>query len=88
MKKGVKVTPWEVSGNIDYGKLARDFGVRKMPELPGVFRKNVLFRRGVVFAQRDFERILAAVKSNKKFVMMTCLMPSGKFHLGHMILAQ
>jgi tryptophanyl-tRNA synthetase len=36
----------------------------------------------------DFDKVLEAIKHKKKFVMMTGLMPSGKFHLGHMLLAQ
>ena len=80
----MKVTPWEVKGNIDYSKLIKEFGIRPMPKLPPVFNKNLLFRRKIVFAHRDFSRIL----DKKKFVMMTGLMPSGKFHLGHAILAQ
>ena len=89
MKKSLfKVTPWEVSGDIDYSKLIKEFGIKPMPELPEEFEKNILFRRKIIFAHRDFERILDAVKNRKKFVMMTGLMPSGKFHLGHMIIAQ
>lgn len=88
MKKEVKVTPWEVSGNIDYGKLIKEFGIKEMPKLPDVFNENILFRRKVVFAHRDFEKILEAIKNKKKFIMMTGLMPSGDFHLGHMLLAQ
>lgn len=89
MPKEMKVTPWEVSGEIDYGRLVKKFGVKAMPKnLPKEFKDNVLFRRGVVFAQRDFDRILEAIKNKKKFVMMTGLMPSGKFHLGHMLVAQ
>jgi tryptophanyl-tRNA synthetase len=83
-----KVTPWEVSGNVDYEKLVKEFGLKPMGKLPEVFKKNVLFRRGIVFAHRDFERILEAIEKKKKFVMMTGLMPTGKFHVGHMILAQ
>ncbi|MFH1450519.1 MAG: tryptophan--tRNA ligase [archaeon] len=41
-----------------------------------------------MFAHRDFGRIMSAIQNKKKFVMMTGLMPSGKFHLGHMLLAQ
>jgi len=83
-----KVTPWEVSGDIDYEKLSKEFGIKPMPKLPAVFEENVLFKRKVIFAQRDFEKILEAIKVKKKFVMMTGLMPTGKFHLGHMLLAQ
>lgn len=85
--KEAKVTPWEVSGDVNYGKLVREFGVKSIPSLPEVFSKNVLFRRKTIFAHRDFERIIDAIKKKKKFVMMTGLMPSGKFHLGHMIVA-
>ena len=90
MKKepGFKVTPYEVSGKIDYNKLSKEFGIKQMHSLPKEFQKNVLFRRGVIFAHRDFERILEALKQKKKVVLMTGLMPSGKFHLGHMLLAQ
>ncbi len=88
MIKEARVTPWEVEGDVDYGKLIKEFGLKLMPKLPEVFNRNVLFRRQIVFANRDFERILDCVKDKKKFVMMTGLMPSGKFHIGHMILAQ
>jgi tryptophanyl-tRNA synthetase len=88
MKKDFSVTPWEVSGRIDYDKLIREFGIKAIPKLPDVFNDNVLFRRKVVFAHMDFEKIIDCIKNKKKFVMMTGLMPSGKFHLGHMLLAQ
>jgi len=87
-KSVMKVTPWETSGDIDYGKLIKGFGLSPLKKLPKIFEKNVLFRRKVVFAHRDFQRILEALKKKKKVVMMTGPMPSGKFHLGHMLLAQ
>ncbi|MFH1210233.1 MAG: tryptophan--tRNA ligase [archaeon] len=83
-----KVTPWEVEGDIDYDKLIKEFGIKPMPRLPDFFNENVLFRRKIVYAQRDFDIILDSIKHKKNFVMMTGLMPSGKFHLGHMLLAQ
>jgi tryptophanyl-tRNA synthetase len=88
MKKEFSVTPWEVSGDIDYNKLAKEFGISQIKELPKIFTDNVLFRRKVIFAHRDIQRVLEAIQQKKKFVMMTGLMPSGKFHLGHMLLAQ
>jgi tryptophanyl-tRNA synthetase len=80
--------PWEISGDINYDKLIKEFGITPMKELPKVFNENILFRRGVVFAHRDIQRILDAIKNKKKFVMMTGLMPTGKFHIGHMLVAQ
>ncbi len=83
-----KITPWEVSGNIDYEKIIREFGVSPLKELPPIFNENILFRRKIIFAHRDIQRILENVKNKKPFVMMTGLMPTGKFHIGHMMLAQ
>ncbi|MEK6913413.1 MAG: tryptophan--tRNA ligase [Nanoarchaeota archaeon] len=86
MKSGAIVTPWEVKGDIDYEKLIREFGVVPLKELPKVFNDNLLFRRKIIFAHRDIQNILEAIKTQKKFVVMTGLMPTGKFHLGHMLI--
>jgi len=80
--------PWEVKGGINYEKLVKEFGVTPMKSLPDVFNEDLLFRRKIVFAHRDFQRILESIKNKKKFVMMTGLMPTGKFHLGHAMLAK
>jgi len=88
MTEGTKVTPWEVVGEINYQRLMKKFGVKPLPSLPKVFSENVLFRRKIVFAHRDFDKILDSIRNKKNFVMMTGLMPSGKFHFGHMLLAQ
>ncbi|MBU2633907.1 MAG: tryptophan--tRNA ligase [Nanoarchaeota archaeon] len=82
------VTPWEVSGDIDYNRLIKQFGVSPLKELPNIFNENILFRRKVIFAHRDIQRILETIKNKKPFVMMTGLMPTGKFHIGHMVVAQ
>ncbi len=87
-EKKINFTPWEVSGNVNYEKLIKEFGISQIKELPEVFNKNVLFRRKIIFAHRDIQKIMDAIKDKRKFVMMTGLMPTGKFHLGHMILAQ
>ncbi len=82
------VTPWEVKGEIDYEKLMEQFGIQPMKNLLPVFNENILFRRKVVFAHRDFQQIQDRIKKKEPFVMMTGLMPSGKFHIGHMLVAQ
>jgi tryptophanyl-tRNA synthetase len=83
-----KVTPWEVEGDIDYEKLVKDFGIKPIARAPQAFRDDLFFRRGIVFAHRDFHHIAEAIEKKKPFVMMTGLMPSGNFHIGHMILAK
>lgn len=85
---GFTVTPWKVEGDINYKKLIDQFGLTPLDKLPKIFENNVLFRRKKIFAHRDFGRILTAVKNKKPFVMMTGLMPTGKFHIGHAVLAR
>ena len=80
--------PWDVEGDIDYGKLVKEFGIEPLEQLPEVFTDNVLFRRKVIFAHRDFGRILARIRDKKPFAMMTGLMPTGRMHIGHMLVAQ
>jgi tryptophanyl-tRNA synthetase len=87
-KKDEKFSPWEVTGDINYDKLIKEFGIEKLNQLPDIFNENILFRRKIVFAHRDIQKILLAIRDKKPFVMMTGLMPTGKFHIGHMILAQ
>lgn len=82
----MKVTPWEVVGKIDYDKLIKDFGVEPLQSFPKEF-DHVLFRRGFVYAGRDFARIADCIKQKKPFAMMSGLMPTGKFHLGHLMVA-
>jgi tryptophanyl-tRNA synthetase len=82
------LTPWDAIGNIDYQKLIKDFGITPLTSVPEPFNEFLLFKRKKIFAHRDFNRIIEAVKNKKPFVMMTGLMPTGKFHLGHMILAK
>ncbi len=80
--------PWEVQGKINYKELMVKFGISEIKDLPDIFNKNILFRRKIIFAHRDIQRVLQAIKEKKTFAMMTGLMPTGKFHIGHMILAQ
>ena len=87
-KTNFTINPWEVKGEINYNRLIKEFGISPIQKLSDEFEKEILFKRKVVFAQRDFFRILDAIKNKKRFVMMTGLMPSGKFHFGHAILAK
>ncbi len=78
------VNPWEVKGDINYEKLMQDFGIQPFSEKPD----HLLFRRNIIYGQRDFQRIMECIKNKQPFVLLTGLMPSGKFHFGHMFVAQ
>jgi tryptophanyl-tRNA synthetase len=83
------IDPWSSMDVKDYGKLRDEFGIRPFaPLLKKIKNPGLLMRRGVIFGHRDFDRVLEAAAKGKPWAMMTGLMPSGKFHLGHAILAQ
>ena len=89
-KEGFKVTPWEVSGKIDYNKLIRDFGVRKIDNLMlNEIKKytgdlHFMLRRKIFFSHRDLKWILDKYKKKEKFFLYTGRGPSGPIHLGHL----
>jgi tryptophanyl-tRNA synthetase len=84
-----RIDPWKSQDIRDYGKLIEQFGIKDFKRILGrVPEPHLLMRRGIIFGHRDFERILDSVRKGKPFAMMTGLMPSGKFHLGHKALAE
>ncbi len=91
MKKGLpKVTPWEVSGNVDYNRLVREFGIAKIDQkLLNRIKKHTkelhpMLRRGIFFAHRDLNWILDEYEKGNKFFLYTGCGPSGPLHLGHL----
>ena len=85
-KQDFKVTPWEVEGKVDYDKLIQQFGIEKFPNQK-LKDAPTFMRRGLVFGSRDFAPILNQISKKEPFVVLTGLMPSGKFHIGHKMVA-
>lgn len=83
-----KIDPWASIEVKDYSKIMKEFGIEPIGDLYKKLPiKHHYFSRGIIFGHRDFNKIVEAIKEKKPFVMMTGLMPSGKFHLGHKIVA-
>jgi tryptophanyl-tRNA synthetase len=84
------VTPWEVSGKIDYDKLIREFGTQpltaeildRMERLTGSLHPQLL--RRIFFSHRDLDWILQKYENAEKFVLYTGRGPSGPVHIGHL----
>jgi len=92
MEKGSEftVTPWEVSGEIDYDLLVEKFGTKRIDQaLLDRMAKygpiHPLMRRGVVYSHRDMEWILDRYDAGEKFYLYTGRGPSGHTHLGHLM---
>lgn len=82
-----KLDPWGKGDIEDYRSLFTNFGIEPFEKYKKKFIDNRYIRRGIIFGQRDFTRIIEAIEKNKDYAMMTGLMPSGKFHFGHKIVA-
>jgi tryptophanyl-tRNA synthetase len=85
------VTPWEVSGKIDYNKLIQKFGTQPLTkELLERLRKHtgklhLQIQRKLFFSHRDLDWILDQYEAGQKFVLYTGRGPSGPVHLGHIV---
>ncbi len=82
-----RIDPWSSEAVKEYEKLFKYFGIRPfkevLPELRKLAEPHLLMRRGIVFGHRDFDRVLEAIKNNKRVAILTGLMPSGRMHFGH-----
>ncbi len=82
-----KVTPWEVSGKVDYNKIVKEFGTSLISE--NIRKKlentHLLLRRGIYFSHRDFDKWLKAYEEGKKVSVITGRGPSEKMHVGHLV---
>jgi tryptophanyl-tRNA synthetase len=85
------VTPWEVSGHVDYDRLVKEFGtsrisselLRKMERITG--ESHFMLRRKTFFSHRDFDWILDRYDRGEHFALYTGRGPTGDTHLGHLL---
>lgn len=93
------ITPWEAHVNTDnktisinYDKIVSQFGcksyddkINKMLEIISGKQPHFYFKRGIVFAHRDFDLLVSKIQT-KGFYLYTGRGPSSKsMHLGHVI---
>lgn len=88
MSKGeFEVTPWNVSGEVDYEKLGKEFGTS--PLTASIVKKmknpHPLIERGLYFSHREFDAWLHEAQTGKKVSIITGRGPSERMHLGHLI---
>ncbi|MEM2109084.1 MAG: tryptophan--tRNA ligase [Candidatus Odinarchaeota archaeon] len=91
MTQEFQVTPWEVTGIVDYDKLIQEFGTERitselLKEIERVTGElHPLLRRGFFFSHRDMPRVLEAYKKGDGFFLYTGRGPTGHMHIGHLI---
>jgi len=86
-----EVTPWEVKGEVDYEKLIRRFGTKKITEdLRQKIKKHTkeldtMLRRDYFFSHRDLDLVLNDWEKGEGFFLYTGRGPSGPMHIGHLV---
>ncbi len=77
----------DIEKRTDYTKILDEFGISQIDkELPRIGTEHHFFRRGIVFAHRDFDKILNRIEQNKDFAIISGRGPSSDLHFGHLIL--
>jgi len=90
-EKKYVVTPWEVSGEVDYNRLIKEFGtkpltdelIEKIEKIAG--KSHHMLRRKIFFSHRELDILLNEFDEGKKFALYTGRGPSGNTHLGHIV---
>ena len=90
MPEDFKVTPWEVTGDIDYDLLQERFGTTPIDDalierLSKYGEVHPMIRRGIFYSHRDMIPLLNEYDKGNKFVLYTGRGPSGNTHLGHIM---
>lgn len=87
-----KVTPWEVSGDVDYNKLIKEFGTQKIDAALLERMKKAcgdelhpMLRREFFFSHRDLDLVLKDHEKGKGFFLYTGRKPSKGMHIGHLV---
>ena len=85
------VTPWDVTGKVDYAKLIQQFGTEPIDEaLLERIKKHTgndlhfMLRRGTFFTHRDMNWLLDEYEKGNPFYLYTGRGPSDNTHLGHL----
>ncbi|MDW0332817.1 MAG: tryptophan--tRNA ligase [Nitrososphaeraceae archaeon] len=87
----VRVTPWDVEGQIDYDRLIKEFGTQSIDsDILEQFKKitgevHPLLKLHYFFSHRDLDFILHKVESGEKIYLYTGRGPSGMVHMGHLM---
>ncbi len=78
-----KIDPWGSSSISNYEHVFKAFGLKEFPDSMRSALKHRFFKRKIVIAHRDFEKVLKRIKQKKPFINITGIASSGQYHLGH-----
>ncbi len=73
--------PWSSKSIKNYEAAFDEFGLKKIDNKLKL--DHHLFRRNIIIAHRDFDKVFNRIKNKKPFIQMTGIASSGKLHFGH-----
>lgn len=92
----MRIDPWSSEQYEDYASLRSQFEIEEFtPEIVHFLKElnskepekyppvQILFRRGVIFGHRSFDKIQYAIVNGRPWAVLTGLMPSGRMHIGN-----
>jgi len=90
MNQEFVVTPYKVSGDVDYDVLVERFGTKKIDDalrerLSKYGPLHHMLRREIFYSHRDMDWILNEYDKGNGFSLYTGRGPSGPIHLGHVM---
>lgn len=91
MAEEFTVTPWEVTGKIDYQRLIDQFGTEPvtsdlLDRLEGLAGElHPFLTRGIFYSHRDLDWILDEYEKGNPFYLYTGRGPSSDVHVGHLL---
>lgn len=77
------IDPWGDVDVGDYQEKMEQFGIEPIETVADRFPDHKLIRRGIVFGHRGMDEVFDLHEDGEELAMMTGIMPSGVFHLGH-----
>ncbi|UCE90928.1 MAG: tryptophan--tRNA ligase [Methanobacteriota archaeon] len=88
MTEEFEVTPYKVSGEVDYDELVDRFGTKKIDDdlIDRLARHgplHIMLRRGIFYSHRDLDWVLDQYDKGVGFTLYTGRGPSGPVHIGH-----
>ncbi len=86
------VTPYEIKGKIDYGRLIEQFGTQELtPELLAKLHHLAggelppVLTRGIYYSHRDLGPLLDGYANGRPFFLYSGRGPSGPLHISHLL---
>jgi len=77
----------DIEKKTEYDNILEEFGISRIKkELPRIGTDHLFFRRGIIFAHRDFDKILNRIEQKKGWAIVSGRGPSNNLTYGHLIL--